>query len=553
MSTIVLHVGMPKAGSSTIQRWLRDNDAFLESTGRHLLVYRHTEETPHAGEVVRRKRGPVNSGNFTFWYNIAKRERWFVHEFVDALDRQATELGMVVLTGEGIAQLFAEPDAPFLEELDALAARHTVRVAYYVRAQHESLEAAWRQWGFRHVWEPSRYMEVRQQLLDYEATLRQVRSLAPGVDFGMRLFHRAAFVDTSIVEDFARVFLDLDTTPVDADIWANPGLPLELANVLRLAESGRFFSSLHENSTIARLKTLTAGWQLPESPSIHRSRLVLQQHCHDRFEAGNARLIDELGWPIDHLVPAVDEPGFSYDGLQELDRLWSSSASDAERELVFVALESLLARDTGDRGATSGQATDGAPTARDDRRVDHPHRAVGRRANASAPWMRALSSSVATADSPRLVRDDRGSVFLVEGGRTRAVRSGLVAAALEECLGAPRVLSTAELSAMPDGIPIELFEDPDQGVFLVFGGQYHRARGVPLTHPVEAGSAATFPIGAEVDVAHANVAVSRFRRRSAGATRLARVRDSLHRRGIVGTAKATTKRVLRGLRRQPSR
>ena len=170
--------------------------------------------------------------------------------------------------------------------------------------------------------------------------------------FDVRLFHRAAFRDTNIVEDFVRTFFEVDDTFAVGEIWANPGLPLELANLLRYAEPGRFWTSAHDNTFVKSLKTHTAGWKFAESPNIARSRRVLQHHCHEQFEAGNRLLATELGWPIDTLVPAVDDPEFTFNGLGELNELWASNASEAEREMVFLALEALMAQD-----AEAGQAS----------------------------------------------------------------------------------------------------------------------------------------------------------------------------------------------------
>jgi hypothetical protein len=354
MGTIVLHAGMPKAGSSTIQQWIQDQHRWLrDELGWHLLLYRRGTDLDTRGQLTSYVRGGVNSASFVRRYNRRDRTPAILDELFEPLDQLADELGSVLLTGEGFSRLFAEPDAPFLERLEWLAARHRVRVAYYVRAQHESIEAAWRQWGFRQKWRPRGYVELRERFLDYHATRQHVSEIAPSVSFDVRLFHREVLRETSIIEDFVRTFLDAgDTTFVSGEIWANPGLPLELVNVLRYAEPGRFWTSAHDNTRIKPLKANAAGWKLVESPSIHRSRLVLQHHCHARFEAGNRALAQELAWPVDGLVPAVDDADFTFNGLGELNDLWASTASEAEREIVFLALESLLAAEAQSEGAS---------------------------------------------------------------------------------------------------------------------------------------------------------------------------------------------------------
>lgn len=368
MSTVVLHAGMPKAGSSSIQAWLRTNDAALRDVGWHVVVYRR-EVT--GGEVSFQPAagGGVNSATVVRHYNKSGRDPRVLDQFFGPLDALARRLGKVIVTGEGFARLFAEADQPFMDHLAALSATHEVRVAYYVRAQHEAIEAAWRQWGFRQSWQPRGYVELRARLLDYVETRDAVARHLPRVAFGVRPFHREALRDTDVVADFVDTFLQPGLAGGSTAVWANPGLPLELVNVLREAEPGRFWTSAHDNVTIRPLKALAARWKLPDTDEVRRSRLVLQHYCHDRFEVGNQRLIRELGWPIDHLVPPPDQADATEEcSLAELNDLWASHMSAAERELLFVAIEQLLAatargrskqrrRSTGPRPVSSAAAS----------------------------------------------------------------------------------------------------------------------------------------------------------------------------------------------------
>ena len=53
-------------------------------------------------------------------------------------------------------------------------------------------------------------------------------------------------------------------------------------------------------------------------------------------------LIDELAWPVDHLVPPVSDTTFVGGELEELNELWAPDASPAERELLYLALSALI-------------------------------------------------------------------------------------------------------------------------------------------------------------------------------------------------------------------
>jgi hypothetical protein len=557
MGEVVIHAGMPKAGSSSIQRWLKDARDDLDHAGWKVVVYRTDADGPEQGSLSVRRRGPVNSGGFTQTYRRSKDPAAVLATLIEGLDQLATEHHRVIISGEGFAQLFSEPDEPFLHQLRDLASHHDVRVAYYVRAQHESLEAAWRQWGFRHVWPPSEYIAVRQELLDYAATRQCVHELAPSITFGVQLFHRAAFATTSIVEDFSRSFLDVtDATSIPA-IWANPGLPLELANALRAAPSGRFWTGLHDNANVAALKELTSGWTIEESPAIRRSRLIIQQHCHDRFEAGNQMLVHELAWPIESLVPPVDEPGFHYDGLAELDTLWGTGASAAELELVFLALEALLAR--GRTEHDRGGLASGEPGSRTDdneeehtRMADNQRAARDRRSELASSWLKELASSPVDS-TPHLVRRADGRVFLIEAGTKRLVSSGLLAAALEEALGPCRDMAAGELESLDDGVAVEVFESRAKGSFVVVGGQVRRTRGLPSVYPADDEVITSMAAGRDIDVAHANVSRRRWREASSVRHQVDRLRSKVKRDGVVKTAGAVGRRGVRALRKSSGR
>lgn len=523
MGTIVLHAGMPKAGSSSIQSWLHTNDALLRGAGWHVVVYNRDPTTARVTFEPAAGRG-VNSATVVRHYNKSNRDPRVLDAFFQPLDTLAAELGNVVVTGEGFARLFAEADPAFLARLRTLADRHDVRVAYYVRAQHEAIEAAWRQWGFRQAWEPRGYVELRARLLDYAETRSAITQRLPEVTFGIRLFHREALRDTDVVADFVTTFLEPGLAAGDTDVWANPGLPLELVNVLRQAEPGRFWSSAHDNHTIRPLKALAATWKVPETAEIRRSRLVLQQYCHDRFEAGNQHLVRDLAWPIDELVPRpAPARGPDPHSLSELNSLWSSQVSPAERELLFVAIERLLA----------GQAQALRPRPK--------------RAPRSTRTPRARSVAVGDARSPladvQLVRDRAGRVHAVQGGQRRLVRSRILANGLEETFGSAREIDDASLAGWIDLGPLELTRGSDGRTYVDLGGRRHLVRGLPRS-TLEA-TGIDLPRGEVIDVAAANVSVRELRAATSLRRQMARVRATVRRRGVFGTVRLAARRVIR--------
>lgn len=330
MTVIVIHAGMPKAGSSSIQKWLEVSSSELREQGFTVAV------SPPGGPIsfVPHKSGTVTSG----WIlrgavgAPAQAQRESAESFVSALASAAGRYGNIVVSSERFAVPFWTVHAPFLVSLERLAARFDVRVAYYVRPQHTALEAAWRQWGYRTASRPSAFLERWASRLHHAATRRGARELAPGVEFEPVPFTEELLASGGLVTDFARRFLEIEA---QSGHWQNRGLSLEMVNLLRAAPTGMFWDSEHDNKRLDRIKDLIRSNAFEVDERIAVSRRVLQKYAFERFGTDNA----ELGWhdfvpPSDNLEPVP--------GLEALDDLWTPSASPAERELLFSALQAAL-------------------------------------------------------------------------------------------------------------------------------------------------------------------------------------------------------------------
>jgi hypothetical protein len=111
-----------------------------------------------------------------------------------------------------------------------------------------------------------------------------------------------------------------------------------------------------------------------------------------------------------------------------------------------------------------------------------------RRAELGDEWIATLRAHPVD-DDPRLVKADDGTIFLVEGGWRRAVKSGLIATALERLLGPhlpedEGVEGVEGLAALEEGPPVEVFEAAHGAPFVIVGGQRLGIRGLPLPHPL---------------------------------------------------------------------
>jgi hypothetical protein len=152
---IVLHSGAPKAGSSSVQRWVEANAAFVRAHGVEPMQCKVEDRKT----VVLRsyQRLGMSSGQLVKTYVRDDKPDLMV-QFGALLADAASRHETVLVSCEAFGNLLADGDAGFLGPLEELASTVSIQAAYYVRPQHAKMEAAWKQWGFRTGVDPSTYL-----------------------------------------------------------------------------------------------------------------------------------------------------------------------------------------------------------------------------------------------------------------------------------------------------------------------------------------------------------------------------------------------------------
>jgi hypothetical protein len=332
---------MPKTGSTSLQRWLIDNAERLRTHhGVQILVATNRTRRNPTRQVRLEpyESGTVNSGRVLRAWALGHYEPEVPLRFLAELDELATQLGNVLVTGEGLSKFIWSVDEQILGGFQDLARRHTVRVVYYVRPQHTALEAMWREDGFLRAPGPHQVVLDRLPRLHYLETLAAVETYAPDLDFAVCPFRSDLLVRRNVIDDFASRFLGM--AEETSGIQVNPSLPLRLVNALRCAPDGVFRNGETELYPRAKLRKVAAGLDLPPTAEINRSRRILQRFCHEVFENENRDLIRRLSWPTQAFVPNVklDEPW----DISELDTLWAPTESPSELADLHRQLESAL-------------------------------------------------------------------------------------------------------------------------------------------------------------------------------------------------------------------
>lgn len=341
MAKIIIHAGMPKTGSTSLQRWLSDNAEQLQArAGVQILVATNrTRRNPtRRVQLEPYESGTINSGLVLRAWGLSHFAPEVPLRFLTELDELASQFGSVLVTAEGLSRFLWAGDEQVLGGFQDLARRHTVRVAYYVRPQHTALEAMWKEDGFLRSPGPHEAVIDRLPRLHYLQTLEAVATHAPDLDFVVRPFRPDLLLRGNVIDDFSRRFLGVEEEC--PRIQVNPSLPLRLVNVLRCAADGVFRNGETELYPREKLRRVAARLDLPSTPEIRRSRRILQRFCHEVFEAENQQLIRKLSWPTEAFVPNVKLEG-PWD-ISELDTLWTPVESSSELADLHRQLDSAL-------------------------------------------------------------------------------------------------------------------------------------------------------------------------------------------------------------------
>ena len=341
MTEIIIHAGMPKTGSTSLQRWLVENAERLQNEqGIQILAPSNPTRPDPTGRLQLEpyESGNVNSGLVAKGWGLTTFAPEVPLRFLAELGDLATQFARVLLTGEGLSRFLWTANEQVLAGFQDLARRHNVRVAYYVRPQHTALEAMWREDGFLRSPGPREAIIYRLRQLHYLRTLEALATHAPDLDFVLCPFRSDLLVRRNVIDDFATRFLGIEEECPRIEI--NRSLPLRLVNALRHAPDGVFRSGETELYPRAQLRRVAARLDLPSTPEIRRSRRILQRFCHEEFEAENQNLIRRLSWPTTTFVPNVKLDG-PWD-ISELDTLWTPTESSSELDDLYRQLESAL-------------------------------------------------------------------------------------------------------------------------------------------------------------------------------------------------------------------
>ncbi|MCR5102167.1 MAG: hypothetical protein K6B41_12490 [Butyrivibrio sp.] len=325
MSTLYLHIGMPKTGTTSLQHFLTDNRYRLR---------RQDLEVPQFG-LDQKGAGPGRNAHWmTAYYDDEKN----CNDCYTLLGKRLKKYGRVVITDEGIYNdLFDKPDmiSRLKKKTDEFGA--DLKIIMYVRRQDNYIYSAWSQRA------KMRYTETLDDLLgresyykrmDYLDILNRISNIVGDENIIVRVYESGKFEGNgnSIFSDFLKIFNIEFTDEFELpEKEFNTSLhDVVLETKRRLNEYPEFRAMWNFNDILRYAEQcVKEEGKLKNRPSFSTEK---RQEFMSRFDAQNAEIAKRfMHYPEGQ--PLFDEPIKGIDG---------ESDEFTEEEIFYVMTRIIL-------------------------------------------------------------------------------------------------------------------------------------------------------------------------------------------------------------------
>lgn len=190
-STILLHIGGQKCGSSALQGYFFFGRKALARHNIHYLDREFGIDLAKAG-----------SHNALLTQLAAPEGADFVRRGLSKLPMDDPER-VYVLSSEGFSSVRKVTD--LARTLSCLQEFGNVRILHYIRHQAEVLYSGWQQWGPRYDFPDWVEDALERRFADWALVQREWRRALPAAEVTTRIFAREQMPDGDIVEDLRQV------------------------------------------------------------------------------------------------------------------------------------------------------------------------------------------------------------------------------------------------------------------------------------------------------------------------------------------------------------
>lgn len=313
MATLYLHIGMPKTGTTAIQRFCVRNRRALRRRGycfpQSPLFHPNISRERNGRLLVSVDRTP--DGSFA---SPQAATEW--RGYMDFLAAQFRKCPNVILSDEGIWNSRNARSGMWRDlKAEAEARGFEIRVIAYLRRQDQFLQAAWAQWvryppkpGTTLVWADMTGRAEEIARLDYYEALEEIAGVVGRERITVRVYDRSRFPDGNIVSDF----LGILGLPLTGEFRAvgerNPSLSGDELEIVRVLDAMPNLSPEAQQAAVRIATACRAGEDGRAKPSLfsaEEARAFL-----GRYEKSNRRVAEEyLGDGSGRLFPKPEDLG----------------------------------------------------------------------------------------------------------------------------------------------------------------------------------------------------------------------------------------------------
>ncbi len=293
---IILHIGASKAGSSSIQAFLRRN---------RFVFAKHGYVIPDKSLSIG---GPV-TGEHVFAVQAMNRpgDAKTFRDRMDALFAQSTpETHSVLISAENLSNLGNSAIIAGLSE------HYDVKIVMYLRRQDELLTSAWQQWASKiesdfHGW----LITALKQYGQWDRVLAEWANHAGAAGMVVRVFDRASFLHGDLLQDFVDA-IGLGGKSGDFDFVQEDSNPsVSDAITAMVAGNRKLFEDVHDNRLYNALADLT-GNALVEKTKVSLLTQIQRDKVLEYYRPINEGVCRQYFPGRQRLFPPVDHAKYRY-------------------------------------------------------------------------------------------------------------------------------------------------------------------------------------------------------------------------------------------------
>lgn len=320
MKRLIIHIGQPKTGTTSLQHFFRVNRELLDTNG--IGYYEPLRQyTPWGGpsngdfllaevlsrlgrprDIIKREWLDANPSYDVFTLYLDESKRRSLAEEKQRFSEYASRVDTIILSEEALwhYELFYDEFWKTAKEyiLECCGENTEIDIVLYLRRQDKWMLSKWKEDSTNDIPNPNDFYETlaeyeRIGYMDYYASVKRIADIFGSEHLILRNFERESLVSADIIDDFAYA-CEIDISGCEFTKPRNRSIDLRIAHAMTLINKGRAKEGLDRLTLYVAAAELAAYrrnlkmTEKDEQIQTAGERMEMLQ----RYEEGN-RLISE--------------------------------------------------------------------------------------------------------------------------------------------------------------------------------------------------------------------------------------------------------------------